>query len=415
MRWTQVLYSVNEYFQKNTRFSIGDLISAWQSVSYEPEAVKKIFNEHPNHPKSSQVFVMVSSQEETPQEDDWQAVDAEEAFCPLNKEGTILLKEHLQQEFDGSPEGTHSALLTLLQGPEESHHAFAERKLMAVLPKLVSTNEGKPELDSFIDDLNKWQANLHNSHKNEYEQILASTAFYYDKEHKRLIIRHFPEDTTQKKLHNKPANMRKQITDSIIRYLNISQNDRTELQIHYLLPLIIPGEKHNHIVLSIHSEYESSRIFDSGMGRDKINHEYLGFQVMNTVDCGRYVAAMTLVAFNLLALNPTKTAGNLDKHDFIKYVNNAGKAKSALELKAMIIEMAKRLRHDIMSKTVELKVPPEIASPQKPNMFTEICSWLPVSLWGSSSPSRSPSPNPASTTSEQTLDLPPAELSPCRV
>lgn len=232
----------------------------------------------------------------------------------------------------------------LVTRADESHVDFAKRKLSALTPPFIQTNPAHP--------LNDWHF-INRIEVNKCDEMLAETAYFFDAENNRLVIRHAPIDVTEDNevIAEKLIHI---VTQRILMGLHL---DKRHIQIEHVIPRIQGGRLYaissnsRHIVLQIitddHSPDKKSqranKIFDPRTNTyDNSNYISVGVQpFLDDINCGRHVLAMATVAAKILAENRDKNADTLIVKDFTQFpqVGNSSKCITVSELKALLNEI----------------------------------------------------------------------------
>lgn len=261
----------------------------------------------------------------------------------LQDKEIIALSEKIEISYPGLPH--FSCAINLIQKPGID---FAKRKLYAIRPPLLQTVSHTfgdlQETQNAQNDINNW----HKYYRviDELDVALADTAYYFDKEHNRLIIRHTINDATSEEKIKKSLNLINQVTEIILENLKF----HNILNINHIIPQIDPPAtsfNSNHIVLHLYSEkyisntkkmvFIGEKKFTSGI--NILNWDYYSLceqKITNNTDCGWYVAVMATIAAQLFYENKHTNANDFCKADFRQFpalkLENCNTTKQLKEL-----------------------------------------------------------------------------------
>ena len=185
----------------------------------------------------------------------------------LNDEEIMSLANSLKVNLPGLSQ-FHSAFYLIAQ-TNESDIDFAKRKLSALTPPFIQTDTTHP--------LNDWHS-ANRIDVDKCDEALAETAYFFDSENNRLVIRHSPIDATE---HDDTIAKKliRIVTQRILAGLHL---DETHIHIEHVIPRIQGGrlssisDNSRHIVLNMMNN-TANKIFDPRVNLyDNVNYISLG-------------------------------------------------------------------------------------------------------------------------------------------
>ncbi|OGT50447.1 MAG: hypothetical protein A3E82_05675 [Gammaproteobacteria bacterium RIFCSPHIGHO2_12_FULL_38_11] len=289
-------------------------------------------------------------------------------FKTISDAEVELLLQNCEIAFITGNLGFKSAfdLITINDG--EKPGAFAKRKLFS-LPHPLFQNDFPlltEDEKKIFNALTQWHE-THHASNNTLDKLLAKTTYFYDEKNLRLIINHAAIDVTTLN-NNQIGDLKKLIDNTTKKIISHLKLENTRLAVEQIIPTIeagragqisskLPGAKSvldllqvstdsRHIVLTLSSEiyhqqkktHCTNRTFDPRTTvyttKNYISLEMQDFT--NTHDCGRHIAAMSIVAQKILVENANKSGAEYTKEDFEPYrpfITNAKAYASATQLK----------------------------------------------------------------------------------
>lgn len=298
-----------------------ELIAAWRTIvpTVLPIEIATIIE---RMVLSQERFVIVSSSmfNETKKEPD----DAEDGFVQviaLSDEDIITLVTHLAITWNGLPHFT-SAWDLLQQNAHETSLQFALRKLSALRTPLIHGDPKHP--------LNDW----HLQHKDQADSLdiaLADTAFFYDADNNRLIIRHAVVDMSDELFAGHYHAIMEQVRNHILGHLSLESHG---IDIKHVIPCIERGNLSKHIVLALCDEsydlnpsssivierkidprVSLNDIFPLSPTRQSVKVQ----NIWDNVNCGRYTAILCVAAARILSEHADSTCDNLTPAVFLQF------------------------------------------------------------------------------------------------